>query len=236
MDEQGDVVIDDDASASEIDEIRSESDDEISVYPESDEEDDGVGNTPSGYKDEEVELLGSSARCTLADGREESGEIDLGGSSGVGNVSQGHGEDLVPLRKGKDLLESGSEEPDEGLVPQSEGTDSVITGSEEPVVALDDGKEAVGSIDGESDRFLARLVPLCERKPNSEFIEAVKSDPSLKQWRALADHKLHGLSWKNNMLVLSKFTDWNEFNDVLVVPQQFRKRILTTAHDQTGHL
>ncbi len=66
-------------------------------------------------------------------------------------MSQGHGEDLVPLHKGKDLFESGSEEPDEGLVPQSEGTDSVVTGSGEPVVALDDGKEAVGSTDGESD-------------------------------------------------------------------------------------
>ncbi len=66
--------------------------------------------------------------------------------------------------------------------------------------------------------ILAQLVPLREGNPNSEFIEAVKSDPSLKQWRALADHKLRGLSWKNNMLVLSKFTDWNEFSDVLVVP------------------
>ena len=66
MDEQGDVVIDDDASASEIDETMSESDDEISVYAESDEEDDGVGNMPSGYKDEVSESLGGSARCTMA--------------------------------------------------------------------------------------------------------------------------------------------------------------------------
>ena len=68
------------------------------------------------------------------------------------------------------------------------------------------------------------------------FREAVKEDDSLKEWRELGERKDRGFSWKNGALVKSLYVAWDEFRDVLVIPRSFRSKILTVAHEGSGHL
>ncbi len=70
----------------------------------------------------------------------------------------------------------------------------------------------------------------------SSYMSEVKEDESLKVWRELADRKEKGYRWRNGILVQHRMVDWEEFGDVLVVPELYRVRVMTIAHEKSGHL
>ena len=89
------------------------------------------------------------------------------------------------------------------------------------------------------DTDLADLVgnvgPVSVGQETAEFREAVKRDPSLKEWRELGDRRERGFLWKQDVLVRSMYVAWDEFMDVLVVPKEFRERIMVLGHEKSGH-
>ena len=51
-----------------------------------------------------------------------------------------------------------------------------------------------------------------------EFRKALEEVESLKVWRELGVRKERGFAWKKGVLVKGMYVTWEEFRDVLVVP------------------
>ncbi len=56
----------------------------------------------------------------------------------------------------------------------------------------------------------------------------------MKEWRELGERKERGFSWKGGTLVKSMYVTWEEFRDVLVVPMEFREKVV--GHERNGYL
>ena len=52
----------------------------------------------------------------------------------------------------------------------------------------------------------------------------------------MGDRKERGFAWKKGVLVRSLYVTWEEFRDVLVVPNSSRRRIMELGHEWNGHL
>ena len=70
----------------------------------------------------------------------------------------------------------------------------------------------------------------------SELVRDVKSDPSLAQWRGLADKGEQGFCWQGDLLYQATTTHTSELIHLMVLPTKFRSRVLTLAHERSGHL
>ena len=70
----------------------------------------------------------------------------------------------------------------------------------------------------------------------AELVEAVKADPSLESWRALADKGEQGFSWQDGLVYQAITTHTLEVAHLMVLPTKFRKSVLTLAHERSGHL
>ena len=62
------------------------------------------------------------------------------------------------------------------------------------------------------------------------------SDPSLVEWRKLADSEEKGFSWKDGLLLQTITTHAWERIQLIVLPKEFRNRVLTLSHERMGHL
>ena len=62
------------------------------------------------------------------------------------------------------------------------------------------------------------------------------SDPSLKQWRALAEKKDRGFLWEKGLLFKTVTTHVFEVVKLLVLPKSFRKRVMDLAHEKLNHM
>ena len=70
----------------------------------------------------------------------------------------------------------------------------------------------------------------------SELVREVKADPTLVLWRELADKGEQGFCWDKDLLYQSRTTHTFELIHLMVLPTSFRKRVLTMAHERSGHL
>ncbi len=134
---------------------------------------------------------------------------------------------------------SGEDSSVEGLV--STGHDEVRVpcgGKSDQVPSMGNGDEDESDTmcERQSNQLVDELVPLTECEERSKFRELVLTDPSLKHWCELADRGERGFSWKQGLLVQTKYTGWNEFGSVLIVPSEYRPKVLKIAHDETSHL
>ena len=81
-------------------------------------------------------------------------------------------------------------------------------------------------------------IPPVRGGPGSrvELVEEVKTDPSLKGYRRLADKGEQGFLWERELLYQAKVSEGGEVYHALVLPQGFRKKVLEMAHEGAGHL
>ena len=70
----------------------------------------------------------------------------------------------------------------------------------------------------------------------SDLVREVKSDPSLAQWRSLGDRCEQGFSWQRELLYKATTTHTLELIHLMVLPVSVRKRVLSLAHERSGHL
>ena len=70
----------------------------------------------------------------------------------------------------------------------------------------------------------------------SELVREVRSDPSLAEWRGLADKEEQGFCWQNDLLFQATTTHTLEIAHLMVLPTRFRCRVLDLAHERSGHL
>ena len=70
----------------------------------------------------------------------------------------------------------------------------------------------------------------------AELVRETKTDPTLAQWRELANNREQGFCWKDDLLCQAIMTHNLEQADLIVLPSGFRSRVLTMAHEHSGHL
>ena len=72
--------------------------------------------------------------------------------------------------------------------------------------------------------------------PSSELQDATREDETLQAWRAKADESLDGFYWDDGLLMKTITTNLEEQWELLIMPHEFRPRLLKTAYDLQGHL
>ena len=71
---------------------------------------------------------------------------------------------------------------------------------------------------------------------SAELQAAMREDETLQAWRAKADESLDGFYWDDGLLMKTITTNLEEQRELLIMPHEFRPRLLKTAHDRQGHL
>ena len=81
-------------------------------------------------------------------------------------------------------------------------------------------------------------IPPVRKGPGdrAKLVEEVKTDPSLKGCRKLAEQGKQGFLWERNLLYQAKVSPGGEVVHALVLPKGFRRRVLDMAHEGSGHL
>ncbi len=140
-------------------------------------------------------------------------------------------------------------------VVEEDGSASVVRGEDgsqqvsdrESVEEVDVGDgcepvefERLHECESEGDSLLCDLAkeigPMSVGTDGRDWKEAILKDESVRVWRELADRSERGFKWVNGLLVRGMIVDWEERNDVAVVPREFRKLVLSLGHEKGGHL
>ena len=81
-------------------------------------------------------------------------------------------------------------------------------------------------------------IPPVRKGPGdrAKLVEEVKTDPSLKGCRKLAEQGKQGFLWERDLLYQAKVSPGGEVVHALVLPKGFRRRVLDMAHEGSGHL
>ncbi len=136
--------------------------------------------------------------------------------------------------------EAGPEPPTSGV---EEGSEQVRSGESviEGDLDLVGEPKALGSVtanqgEEEFDRLARGIGPMEKGKDGKDFREKLLTDDSLRTWRELGTRRDRGFKWESELLLRGMYVSWEEFVDVIVVPKDFRPRILEMAHERCGHL
>lgn len=113
--------------------------------------------------------------------------------------------------------------------------DSSVAEQETDITAIEGRVPSEGK-DLEYMKVVEEIGPMGVGKDNVEFKKAVKVDVSLKAWRELANKGERGFTWKDGLLIKNMYVTWKELRDVIVLPQGWRSKILSIAHEKSGHL
>ena len=68
------------------------------------------------------------------------------------------------------------------------------------------------------------------------LISETRDDPSLLQWRALAEKGEKGFLWENSLLYKTVTNHVMDVVRLLVLPKSFRKRVMDLAHERLSHM
>jgi len=82
---------------------------------------------------------------------------------------------------------------------------------------------------------LDNMSVLREGKDWESLIADTLADESLSTAKGLADREQQGYRWKDGLLLLFMTDVFGERRGVLVLPESFRQRVLTLAHEKSGH-
>ena len=130
----------------------------------------------------------------------------------------GAGEESEPI-----LGDDGEELMFGGLV---DGLEPSVAGEEEYAVR-GEGSGTEAGID---------LPTVATRGDRAKLVKETKNDPTLATVRALADKGEKGYSWSQGLIMLEYDGDARKTVKAIVVPESFRTKILSLAHDKIGHL
>ncbi len=98
------------------------------------------------------------------------------------------------------------------------------------------GSVTVSESEEEFDRLAGEIRPMKRGKDGKEFREKLLVDDSLRTWRELGTRRERGFKWDKELLLRGMYVSWEEYADIIVVPKEFRLRILEMAHERCGHL
>ncbi len=102
-------------------------------------------------------------------------------------------------------------------------------------VAVNDGSVQVDSAEA-CENVILGCPSLVDVADVSKLREEVKEDDTLKHCRELGSLKKNGYIWKNELLFQEMEDDTGNLLSRLVLPVGRRKRVVSLAHDFTGHV
>ena len=70
----------------------------------------------------------------------------------------------------------------------------------------------------------------------ADLVEETRTDPSLKEWRKLAEKEEQGFMWQEGLLYQATTTHVLEIAHLIALPKTFRSKVLKLAHEKLGHL
>ncbi len=113
-----------------------------------------------------------------------------------------------------------------------------VTEGDEEVEGEPKGLESMTVSDSERElsKLAGEIGPMKEGRDGKEFRERLLTDDSLKTWRELGNRGERGFKWDKDLLLRGMYVSWEEYVDVMVVPKEFRGRVLEMAHERCGHL
>ena len=135
-----------------------------------------------------------------------------------------------------DEVEASVEEGEVESMQESTRGSVVEEEGEEEGSAKDLDSVAVNSSELELNQLAGEIGPMGEGSDGERFRECLRSDESLKTWRELGKREERGFKWDKELLLRGMYVSWEEFVDVIVVPKEFRERILVLGHEKCGHL
>ena len=152
------------------------------------------------------------------------------------------------LREGKAGQDEVNVEPVTATVLKelSKKVGSLGRKDEECVVDLLVDEEG-SSVEGDEEKFELRLesrekadleVPPVRSGNHSraDLVEKTRTDPSLKEWRELAEKEEQGFMWQDGLLYQATTTHVLETAHLIALPKTFRSKVLKLAHERLGHL
>ena len=91
---------------------------------------------------------------------------------------------------------------------------------------------------GEASKEPELDIPIVKKGSGDRdaLVAETRSDPSLDQWRRLADRGEEGFVWEKGLLHQEVMTQVLEKGLVLVLPKSFREGVLVVAHDKMQHM
>ncbi len=107
---------------------------------------------------------------------------------------------------------------------------------EEEGVAKELSSVAVSSSERELNDLARGIGPMGKGSDGTRFRECLLADESLKTWRELGKRGERGFKWDQELLLRGMYVSWEEFVDVIVVPKEFRGKIMKLGHEKCGHL
>ncbi len=116
--------------------------------------------------------------------------------------------------------------------PRAKAREETDEGSATPLGELSGGTES----ESELSRIAGEIGPVREGQEKEEFTRELQEDSSLKEWRELGDRKERGFKWKGKVLVRGMYVTWDEYRDVIVLPESYRKKVKVLGHERNGHL
>ena len=69
-----------------------------------------------------------------------------------------------------------------------------------------------------------------------KLVKGVKEDPTLEGWRDLASRSEQGYRWERGLLYQAVTDHTGEVLHLMVLPKEFRGKVLQMAHERSGHL
>ena len=123
-----------------------------------------------------------------------------------------------------------------GSLGRKEEELKLILGLEKDTYA--DEKEEVFKLRKEKREEPDLVVPLVKAGTGDRaaLVSETKADPSLRKWRELADKGEKGFLWENGLLYQAITTHVLEVAHLMVLPKEFRNRVLSVAHDKMQHM
>ena len=148
------------------------------------------------------------------------------------------------VETGVDMLEEDEEldgvlgRPEEELVDLLGIEEETSVDGNEEDVYVDEDEENLYELRQELDGTPDLEVPSVRAGPGSRtaLISETRSDPSLVQWRALAEKGEKGFLWENSLLYKTVTTHVMEVERLLVLPKSFRERVMDLAHEKLNHM
>ena len=142
---------------------------------------------------------------------------------------------VKPLPGGRDVSDVPGVEVELGEVESVEDEDVEVVELEEQEKDASDLMEEASKLASEESDL---RIPVVKKGSGDRdaLVAETRSDPTLDQWRQLADRGEGGFVWERGLLHQEVMTQVLEKGLVLVLPQSFRKRVMVVAHDKMQHM
>ena len=143
--------------------------------------------------------------------------------------------EFVP--KDPDLYGGIAQKENSEQVQQAQVEDPIVAvgGDEDSVVEASGIAEESSEVEGRAGEKFLDLSCVKEGSSVEEIRKLTREDETLEIWKALADKGEKGFSWNEGLLVKRVLDCMFKLVNLIILPTQYRTKVLHLAHEKSGH-